>query len=535
MQAVHVLIAGIRGAEEGVARIFRRGTSTRATVYGDFEATSADSSGSDIELDADGSAIVYVNELVEVFIYNSSDELVRQFVAGEQASAVEVTSNSFTGTSYSSGQQGPGRPVTLSEVLDRWLTSAGAVDFNVAVDGENTRLQDAFGVLTGLYFNVQSPAYGAVGDGVVIDQAAVVAAHDAAVAAGGGTVFFPVGTYLFSSAIEWNPIVNILGSGVRKSVLVSGSATNANILTFTSGSPPDSPMTIEGVAFSASQVNSGSQLYSFGAEVNIRCVNVAFGISANCTGALVDINSSGDISFESCTFNGGGTTAHLSCHARFQLCRFATLDTSYDAPLVLLDDGVYTVTDCNFDVSAVSAAVSDLRAISLQSSNATLTIRGCEFVEGAQEFTSCLELIPNAKVIADGNLFASGAKYSIAGGVLGDGSRLEMAGYQREESNTTTLTMENGVELLIFQSTGTVPTITLPTKFHRGQIARTIIMNDSGAPWATNIEFTGDQPWGTVDTTAVDGQVAFCDFIVADVDSVGFPAWVPFSMKLGSA
>lgn len=535
MQAVHVLIAGVRGAEEGTARIFRRGTSTRATVYGDFEASTADSSGADIELDADGSAIVYVNELVEVFVYSSEDVLLRQFVAGEQASAVEVTSNAFTGTSYSSGQQGPGRPVTLSEALDRWLTSAGTTDFNVAVDGEDTRLQDAFGILTGLYFNVKSPAYGAIGNGVAIDQAAVVAAHDAAVAAGGGTVFFPVGTYLLSSAIEWNPIVNILGSGVRKSVLVSGSASNANILTFTSGSPPDSPMTIEGIAFSASQVNSGSQIFSLGAEVNIRCVNAAFGISTNCTGALVDINSGGDISFESCTYGGSGAAAHLSCHARWQLCRFATLNTAYNAPLLLLDDGVYVITDCQFDASAVSNAVTDLRAVSLQSSSVSLTIRGCEFVEGAREFTSCLELVANARVIADGNLFADGPKYSIVGGVLGDGSRLEMAGYQRVESNVTTLTMDNGVELLIFQSTGLVPTITLPTKFHRGQIARTIIMNDSGAPWATNIEFTGDQPWGTVDTTAVDGQVAFCDFIVADVDSAGFPAWVPFSMKLGSA
>ena len=47
------------------------------------------------------------------------------------------------------------------------------------------------------YFNVK--AYGAVGDGVTDDTAAIQAAVDAAAAAGGGTVFFPRGTYIIAS------------------------------------------------------------------------------------------------------------------------------------------------------------------------------------------------------------------------------------------------------------------------------------------------------------------------------------------------
>jgi hypothetical protein len=54
--------------------------------------------------------------------------------------------------------------------------------------------------------------YGAVGDGVTDDTAAIQAALDAAAAANGGTIFVPTGTYLCESAITWPSFV----SGVRR-------------------------------------------------------------------------------------------------------------------------------------------------------------------------------------------------------------------------------------------------------------------------------------------------------------------------------
>ena len=47
---------------------------------------------------------------------------------------------------------------------------------------------------TGLLFDVRS--YGATGSGKSLDTPGVNAAIEAAAAAGGGTVFFPAGTYL---------------------------------------------------------------------------------------------------------------------------------------------------------------------------------------------------------------------------------------------------------------------------------------------------------------------------------------------------
>jgi hypothetical protein len=65
-------------------------------------------------------------------------------------------------------------------------------------------------------------AFGAVGDGVANDTAAIQAAVDYVYNNGGGTVYFPEGTYLVSSIVRnWtNPItVNLKGSGKRSTVL----------------------------------------------------------------------------------------------------------------------------------------------------------------------------------------------------------------------------------------------------------------------------------------------------------------------------
>jgi hypothetical protein len=64
--------------------------------------------------------------------------------------------------------------------------------------------------------------FGAKGDGVTNDTAAIQAAIDHVYGAGGGTVFFPSGTYLVTSVVRnWtNPItVNLTGEGKRSTIL----------------------------------------------------------------------------------------------------------------------------------------------------------------------------------------------------------------------------------------------------------------------------------------------------------------------------
>jgi hypothetical protein len=63
-----------------------------------------------------------------------------------------------------------------------------------------------YSIIKGAVFNVLD--YGATGDGATDDRAACQAAINAAVAAGGGAVFFPAGTYIFNSVSSSDTTLN---------------------------------------------------------------------------------------------------------------------------------------------------------------------------------------------------------------------------------------------------------------------------------------------------------------------------------------
>jgi hypothetical protein len=75
----------------------------------------------------------------------------------------------------------------------------------------------------GHVFNVR--AYGAVGDGVADDTAAIQAAYNTAAAAGGGIVFLPAGIYRITGSILLSSsLVSILGGGIPNLEPVAGGA-----------------------------------------------------------------------------------------------------------------------------------------------------------------------------------------------------------------------------------------------------------------------------------------------------------------------
>ena len=84
------------------------------------------------------------------------------------------------------------------------------------------KINDNFQALNLGVFNVKDPAYGAVGNGVADDGNAIRAAINAAIAAGGGVVHLPKGTYLVTSASDALPIgsnVMLRGDGKGASVI----------------------------------------------------------------------------------------------------------------------------------------------------------------------------------------------------------------------------------------------------------------------------------------------------------------------------
>lgn len=541
MHLISTLCAGVAGAANGWAELYVRGTSTRATWYSDFEASTSNSSGANITLDAYGAVEVYVNQLVDVIVKSSDGTTVRSFTDGYASPNVEVISPSFTGTDYVSAASAVNEPTTLQSVLNLWVTNAGSPDWKVNIGGTATTLLSAFGNLTGLVYNVKNPTYGAVGDGVTNDQAAIQAALTAAANAGGGIVFFPKGTYLVSTAIEWDHSVSAVGVGCGGSVIKTGSASNARIITLTSGTASDTPHVFYGLSFDASQSNTGEQFYSTVA-VNVKFVGCEFGVSSNCAGNLVrNFSNGGSMTFEDCRFTAySGYCAYTASDVVFEACRFFAGTTTYNQELVRVDSetgllpSYISFYGCYFDASTVSNAPSDLHGMRVVSSIAYTSVSDSHFISTGQLFTSAIRFLGGGLVKANGCHFSGcSTKYTGASGAttpLGAGSYLDIVDRRRFLNS---FTVSDGYEFQEISSTGTAPTITLPAMLYPGQKLFLHIYNNSGGNWAA-VTFTGSYNSLITGATAVNnGQTIFITAIVADTLSSGTYLWNIVGVQVG--
>jgi len=86
--------------------------------------------------------------------------------------------------------------VIIGNAIETLDADSGNINYNQGGTGAQTRT-----VESKLRDTVSVKDFGAVGDGVVDDTAAIQAAIDATVAQGGGTVYFPAGTYKVTSVI----------------------------------------------------------------------------------------------------------------------------------------------------------------------------------------------------------------------------------------------------------------------------------------------------------------------------------------------
>jgi parallel beta-helix repeat protein len=106
--------------------------------------------------------------------------------------------------------------VMVIEVLPVGATTASQVSFTQAGStyGRNVQLK--------LQESVSVKDFGAVGDGVTDDTAAIQAAIDAVSANGGGKVFLPEATYATTTAIKPKSNVHIVGEGASTKIVCSG-------------------------------------------------------------------------------------------------------------------------------------------------------------------------------------------------------------------------------------------------------------------------------------------------------------------------
>lgn len=401
MHLIKALAAGVSGAESGTALIYQRGTSTKSDYYTDFEGAELVTAtpATVVTLDAYGSVEVYVNQYVDVVVKSSGGTTVRTFTAGSASANVEVRSASFTGTSYDGLTTAASQPTTLETVLDRWLTSAGAIDWKVDVAGVATNLSVAASGAYGVFFNVKSSAYGAVGDGSTNDYVAILAAVTAA-AVTGGIVYFPPGTYDMGTALTVPANVSLMGAGPNASIIeTTGAATNVLVL---SGSPTYTGQSVSGLTLKCKIANTGLIISFTGSSRAVVRDCYLGGANSTAANGLVDVGSASGkyIRFDTCVLVTGGAASkmiisnltHRTGRVEVVGCRFVTpasLTHGTPTTMGLLEGSCFFVRDCLFDNSAASAgAYSCIYA----GSTCYGSVRGCEFLDSAGATVTCMAL-----------------------------------------------------------------------------------------------------------------------------------------------
>lgn len=206
----------------GKARFYQPGTLTPVTAYSDAAGTTAITPP--LTLTAGGTGVAYTQAPTRLILKDSADTstLFDGNVNTARADAEYVTTTGFNG----------GVETTLKTILDAWPTafggSAGLWKYKAYSDATERNPKD---VITEIQLSVKS--YGAVGNGVADDTAAIQATITKVASLGGGIVYVPPGTYFLSAALTiTSNNVHIVGAGPGASTLKQSNAS-AGVLAFT--------------------------------------------------------------------------------------------------------------------------------------------------------------------------------------------------------------------------------------------------------------------------------------------------------------
>ncbi len=412
MKLVESLVAGIAGAASGSATFVLRGTASSAAsvLYNEFEGTTQPGTNI-ITLDSNGCAEVYVNALCDMTLKTSAGATLRTVTVGDAATTVEVISAGFTGTDYSGAPSNPGEPTTLAAVLDRWLTSAGSFDWRVNTPTGTSTLEAAIASFSGMFTNVKSSAFGAVGDGVTDDTTAI---NNAITSAAGGIVFFPPGTYVVSVLTCGTSNLQMIGAGSGASI-ISGNSAGTRVINITDNTS-NKWKKFEGLRITSSATYT--KLVDIEETQNISFVDCDFD-GTNCNGSLIqrpDVDGQSNIFFDRCKFTAGESTSRCidnnsdDAESYFSVknCYF-TATTNYAG--IVIDGPDFTISGCEFDLlSSTGGGYTFVDPSSAETSNKMLgTVTNCVFRSGAAAGTVTVfnlgSSVSGSKFYESGNIF----------------------------------------------------------------------------------------------------------------------------------
>jgi hypothetical protein len=203
----------------GKVYTYDAGTSTPRPTYQDAAGTVPNTNP--VILDARGEATIFWSGVYKVVLKDASDATIWTVDGVSGVSAQDLSASSGAGlVGFSYGAvYGAG---TIGKWLQDLALSAGSTFIGWIQSGVGAVTRTVQAKLRDDFISVKD--FGALGNGVANDTAAIQAAL--AAVAGGGTVFFPRGTYLINATLLYpSDGVTIRGEGGASVISYSGAAT----------------------------------------------------------------------------------------------------------------------------------------------------------------------------------------------------------------------------------------------------------------------------------------------------------------------
>lgn len=539
MNVIESLLSGIRGAELGQATIYARGTTTLATLFADFEGLTASVPTNPVALDSFGGAEVYVNQLVDVVVQDANGVTIRQFTAGLSAPNIEVRSKSFTGTDYRSSAVGTGLPTNLQAVLDAWLTSAGEPDWNVLFGGASSSIQNALGGIAGLFFNVKSPAYGAIGDNVADDTTAIQAALNAAGAVK-GIVFFPSGSYRTTAKLIIPDGVAMWGPGSTAVSILLDHAT-ADCMEFGAGFGIHD---IRGLGIVTKQPNNGKIIsVTVAATRSLMFFNCTIGDSNHNTGNPINVAGASTILLDSSGVNmqtaGGVSVNAAGSRLDARNSFFNIIAGAYNDSMVKFNNG--TLVANQFFCNGASAGTYACVTVDGTNGAPSVALLGNKFAPGAG--ASSAISVTNANNAATtieeaGSVIPSGFTFPFTGTAPNtnnpqiqtlwrDGKIAQIAS---DAASVEVGGIFNCVAVIVRAAAGAgAQTLTSAAFAPPGAMLTVVVFNNSGGALAGDTIFGSGFYAGTPNMTKpANGKLSIAQFRMTFITAGGASwAWVP--------
>lgn len=229
---------------------------------------------------------------------------------------------------------------TISIVSHSTATLQPGATVSVALARIDTLISSnsSVGQVTNFWLNVKNPPYNAKGNASADDSGSIQKALNDVHSMGGGTVFFPEGTYIIGTRLTIYPTTTLQGSGISATTLQAKNNLNDRLMRNAAISPPDNDIVLQDMLFdmngstqSASTTptfsntnrhavrrcefrNAYDSLYELTGSPNITLNNNAVyedvffnGVGQNQATDLVDIGDGTNIWFERVRFVGAKT------------------------------------------------------------------------------------------------------------------------------------------------------------------------------------------------------------------------------------